>query len=131
MTGDDRDVHLAIRRQRQMCIRDSSNQDSVTVNATQTPELTLVKSTTTASYAAVGDLIDYSYAVSNSGNVTLAEPVTIADDKTTATCAVSGDADLDVEETVICTAVDYAVTQAYIGGRYVTILAAASAGGSI
>ena len=90
----------------------------------------MVKSTTTDTYAAVGDLIDYSYDVTNSGNVTLAEPVTIADDKTTATCALSGDGDLDVGETVICTAVDYVVTQADIDFGSVTNLATASADGT-
>ena len=61
----------------------------MTVDATQEPELTLDKSTTTTTYSSVGDLIDYSYDVENTGNVTLAEPVTITDDKTTATCALS------------------------------------------
>ena len=108
----------------------TSNEDSVTVDATQTPALTLVKSTTTTTYSVVGDTIDYSYDVTNSGNVTLAEPVTIADDKTTATCALSGDGDLDVGETVTCTAVDYVVTQADIDNGSVTNLATASADGT-
>ncbi len=108
----------------------SSNQDSVVVTATQTPALTLVKSTTTTNYATPGDVLDYSYSVTNIGNVTLAEPVTIADDKTPATCALSGDGDLDVGETVICTAVAYAVTQADIDAGSVTNLATASAAGT-
>ncbi|MEN8108753.1 MAG: hypothetical protein ABFS22_12210, partial [Pseudomonadota bacterium] len=33
------------------------------------PALTLVVSTTTPNYSAVGNTIDYSYAVTNSGNV--------------------------------------------------------------
>jgi uncharacterized repeat protein (TIGR01451 family) len=42
--------------------------EAVTVNATQGPELTLVKSITGGDpYAAVGDVINYSFAVSNSG----------------------------------------------------------------
>jgi len=77
------------------------------ISATQTSELTLVKSTTTTTYAAVADLIDYSYSVENTGNVMLAEPVTISDDKTTATFTPSGDGDLDVGERVTCTALNY------------------------
>jgi uncharacterized repeat protein (TIGR01451 family) len=99
-------------------------------NTVVNPVLTLLKSTTTTTYSAVGDLIDYSYLVTNTGNVTLAEPVTIADDKTTATCAPSGDGDLDVGETVICTAVDYAVTQADIDAGSVTNIADATADGT-
>jgi uncharacterized repeat protein (TIGR01451 family) len=45
--------------------------ESVVVNE---PALTLVKSTTSTGYSAVGDALDYSYAVTNSGNVTLTEP---------------------------------------------------------
>jgi len=85
---------------------------------------------TTASFVAVSDEIDYSYSVTNSGNVTLDEPVTIADDKTTATCAPSGDGDLDVSETVICTAVNYIVTGGDIGAGSVTNTATASADGA-
>jgi uncharacterized repeat protein (TIGR01451 family) len=51
---------------------------AVTVEATQGPALTLVKTTTTADYAAVGDPIDYGFAVTNSGNVTLSG-VTVVD----------------------------------------------------
>ena len=59
----------------------TSNTDSVTVTATQNRVLTLDKTTTTTSYAAVGAVLRYSYLVSNSGNVRLAGPVTLADDK--------------------------------------------------
>ena len=45
--------------------------ESVTVTATQSPALTIDKTTTTATYSAVNDPIDYSYLVTNSGNVTL------------------------------------------------------------
>ena len=48
--------------------------------------LTLVKTATPATYDAVGDVISYSYTLSNSGNVTLAGPVTVTDDKVTVSC---------------------------------------------
>src|SRR5437899_2041184 len=52
--------------------------------------LTLKKSTTTATYAAVGDTISYSYKLTNSGNVTLSSPYTVNDDKATVTCPTIG-----------------------------------------
>ena len=48
-----------------------SNQ--VTVTATQTNTLSVVKSTTMASYSAVGDVIDYTYVVTDTGNTTLSD----------------------------------------------------------
>ena len=50
---------------------------------TQTPELRLDKTATPATYDAVGDVIAYSYVVTNTGNVTLAGPFTVNDDKAT------------------------------------------------
>ena len=63
----------------------TSNQDSETVTAVQTPALTLVKTATPPTYDAVGDVISYSYLVTNNGNVTLAGPFTVTDDKATVT----------------------------------------------
>jgi len=58
-----------------------SNQDSETVTAAQSPALTLVKTATPTTYDSVGDVVGYSYLVTNSGNVSLLGPVTVADDK--------------------------------------------------
>ena len=51
------------------------------INANQEPALTMVKSALDSSFAAVGDLIDYTYVVTNSGNVTITDPVTVSDDR--------------------------------------------------
>ena len=58
----------------------SSASDPSTVNFMQAPVLTLVKTATPTTYAAVGDLISYSYLLTNDGNVTLSQPFTIDDD---------------------------------------------------
>ena len=63
--------------------------------------LAIVKTATPATYSAVGDVISYSYLVTNSGNVTLAGPVTVADDKATVTCPAGGLAPL---ASMTCTA---------------------------
>ncbi len=56
-------------------------QSSVTVPATQTPTIALVKSASIPSFSAQGTVITYSYKVTNSGNVTL-NPVTVTDPMT-------------------------------------------------
>ena len=75
-----------------------SNEDSETVTAVPSPELSLVKTATPTIYNSVGDVINYSYVVKNTGNVTLAGPVTMADDKATVTCPAGGLAPGDVDD---------------------------------
>ncbi|HEY3044376.1 MAG TPA: kelch repeat-containing protein, partial [Vicinamibacterales bacterium] len=48
--------------------------------------LTLDKSADVASYDSPGDVINYSYDLTNSGNVTLPQPFTVTDNKTAPTC---------------------------------------------
>ena len=96
--------------------------DTVTVTATQSPALTIDKSTTTTTFAAPGDLISYSYLVTNSGNVTLSGPFTVSDDTTTVACPA--DASLAPAGTLTCTA-SYSVTQADIDAGFVTNIASA------
>ena len=111
----------------------NSNQDTETVTAVQTQTLSLVKSATPSTYSTVGQSISYSYLVTNTGNVRLAGPVTVTDDKATVTCpAVStvgnNDSFLDPGEAVTCTA-SYTITQADLNSGSVTNIAKASAAG--
>jgi uncharacterized repeat protein (TIGR01451 family) len=111
-----------------------SNQDSKTVTADQHPALTLAKSASPATYNAVAQVISYSYLVTNTGNVSLAGPVTVNDDKATVSCpdlSAVGNHDglLDPNESVTCTA-SYSITQADINNGHVTNTATAHAGGT-
>ena len=49
----------------------TSNSDSVTVHGTQSPALSLHKSSSATGYAAVGDSLSYSYDLTNTGNAPL------------------------------------------------------------
>ena len=111
-----------------------SNEDKATVNAIQRKTLSLDKSALPATYDSVGDLIAYSYLVTNTGNVRLTGPVTVADDKTTVICpnvntVGNNDGFLDPAESITCTA-SYAITQADLNNGSVTNTAKASAGGT-
>jgi LPXTG-site transpeptidase (sortase) family protein len=98
-----------------------------------TTGLTLDKTVTETSFTLAGDLLHYSYLVTNSGFAALLGPVTITDDKATVTCpAVNtvGDLDayLDPGESLTCTAT-YTVTAADVLAASVTNTASASAAG--
>lgn len=108
----------------------SSVPDSVTVNGTQTPSLDLIKAAVTADYDADGDFIDYTYTVTNTGNITLAGPVSVTDNLiASVNCPATGTDGLAPGETIVCTA-RYWVTQADVDAGSVTNLASASADGT-
>ncbi len=88
----------------------TSNDDSETVTAVGTGALVLVKTATPQTYNAVGDVIDYSYLLTNGTNVTLSPPYTITDDKSIdENCPAVPDS-LAPGGTVTCTA-SYTITQ--------------------
>jgi hypothetical protein len=95
------------------------------------PELMLVKTANPTTYDTVGQLITYSFAVSNTGNVVIIPPITIDDDRTAnescpaMTTVGNGDSFLDPEETIVCIAT-YTVTLADLTSGAVTNTATAS-----
>ncbi len=106
--------------------------DSVTINATQTPSLLIDKSSTDTTYTAVGDVLTYSYEVTNNGNVTLTTPISVADDIINAagdlvTCPALPVGGLAPGSSITCTGT-YSVTQDDLNAGSVTNTATASDG---
>lgn len=102
----------------------TSNTDTLIIPSNQDQKLTLVKSVVSGDlYVAAGDTVEYSYALSNSGNVTLtgngsSGEFTITDDKASVTCPLTT-ISLAPKETVTCTAT-YTITPADITAQSVT-----------
>ena len=100
-----------------------------------TTRLSIFKDAVERYFTTAGDILNYSYLVTNSGFAPLLGPVIVADDKSAdETCpAVStvGDFDdyLDPGESITCTAT-YSVQPADVTAGFVTNLASASAGGT-
>jgi uncharacterized repeat protein (TIGR01451 family) len=88
-----------------------SNEDDETVASVPRPALTLVKSASPATYDSVGDVITYTYTLTNSGNVTLSGPFTIEDDRATVTVTQPADGMLSPGEST-AGAASYTITQA-------------------
>ena len=97
--------------------------------------LTLVKTATPATYTSVGNVINYSFSVTNTGGLRLLGPVTVADDKATnETCPAvttvgNNDTYLDPGESITCTA-SYTITAGDVTAKSVTNVASASADGT-
>jgi LPXTG-site transpeptidase (sortase) family protein len=96
---------------------DVTDTDSKTVTLTQNPSLNVVKSSTTTSITAAGQVAPYTFTVTNTGNVTLTN-VTVTDAKCDASPTLqSGDTDndskLDLTETWVFTC-SHTVTQAEV-----------------
>jgi large repetitive protein len=85
-----------------------SNPSSETVYAAQSPSLTVEKSSTTSSVTTAGQIVDYTYSVTNTGNITITG-ISLADDNTDA-APVCGASTLAPAATTTCTA-QHTVTQ--------------------
>jgi uncharacterized repeat protein (TIGR01451 family) len=100
-----------------------------------TTGLTFAKSATQNHFTAAGNVLNYSYVVTNSGSATLTGPVTVSDDKSTdESCpalSTVGDNDnyFDPAEAITCTAT-YTVAAADVTAKQVTNVASATVGGA-
>jgi len=102
---------------------------TVIVNAVQGPRLDLKKEAKQTTFAQAGDKLDYTYTLTNNGNVSLSGPFTVTDDKITDPNAVTCPAtptSLAHGETIVCTAT-YTVTGADISAGSVANKAIAHA----
>jgi hypothetical protein len=87
------------------------------------PYLTLVKTADPTTFNWVGDVIEYSYELTNTGDVILEGPFTVTDDKATVTCPDV--ASLAPTESITCTA-SYTITWDDVLAGSVTNTATAS-----
>ncbi|MGI9404766.1 MAG: DUF7507 domain-containing protein, partial [Hyphomicrobiaceae bacterium] len=96
------------------------------------PALSIVKTSTTVNFFAVGETIPYEYAVTNNGNITLTTPVTVSDDRVnaagdTVSCPPLPPGGLAPQASITCTAT-YDVTQAEFDAGSVSNIAVATSG---
>ena len=106
----------------------TSNQAQATVTATQTRALAIEKTAQEATYAAVGAVIHYSYKVTNAGNVTLHDPITVSDDKAAnESCPALPAGGLAPGAWITCSA-SYTITQADLDAGSLTNVASATDG---
>jgi uncharacterized repeat protein (TIGR01451 family) len=80
----------------------TSNEDTATAYASQRRGLTLTKTASPTTYTKAGDVIGYTFVLTNSGNVTLTGPFTISDPIAAATCPASPSS-LAPGESITCT----------------------------
>jgi uncharacterized repeat protein (TIGR01451 family) len=99
--------------------------DNATVTLTQTPGLGIVKAAVQPNFAAAGDVIDYTYTVTNTGNVTFSGPFLVSDDKI-ANVVCPATSSLTPGASIVCHA-SYTVTAADVTAGHITNVAAARA----
>jgi large repetitive protein len=95
--------------------------DGEDVPGDQNPALTLDKTVTETSYDAMGDILHYSYKLTNSGNVTLIAPFSVDDYQTTVTCPATPTS-LAPLAYIDCSAT-YVIDQADLDAGFVTNVA--------
>src|SRR5439155_783003 len=103
----------------------NSNQASATVTAGQTKALTIAKSASPTTYSTVGQVITYTYTITNSGNTTLDGPFSVSDDKQPTVSCPTGS--LAPGASITCTSL-HTITQADIDAGSIVNTASASNG---
>ena len=88
----------------------TSPPDDETVTADQNPALTILKTASPTTYDTLNQVISYSYKVTNSGNVTIDQPITIDDDIATDEVCPAVPADLAPGDSITCAA-SHTITQ--------------------
>ena len=104
----------------------NSNQDQETVTAVRTGTLVLVKTATPGTYDSVGDVISYSYQLTNGMNITLSAPYSIDDDIAIDESCAGQPATMAPGESVTCTA-SHTITQTDLDAGSVTNVATGQA----
>src|SRR5439155_1592817 len=104
----------------------SQGTDTATVNFPQFPILTLAKSANPTTYNAVGQVITYTYTITNSGNTTLDAPFSVTDNKL-GTISPCGSGPLAPSASTTCTST-HTITQADIDAGSIVNTASASNG---
>ena len=103
-------------------------EDDATVTGEQLPELDVVKTATDVNFELPGNISTYEYVVTNTGNVTITDPITVSDNLiTNVTCPALPAGGLAPNASLTCMAT-YTVTQADLDAGQVTNLASASDG---
>ena len=108
------------------------SEDSATYGTTG---LTSVKTANTTVYTTAGDIIDYTFTVTNTGSATLNGPVTVTDDHiASVTCPAlstigNGNNFFEPAEQIVCTG-SYTITALDVSNGSVTNIAHANAGGA-
>jgi hypothetical protein len=110
----------------------TSNRSAVTINASA---LKLGVSADHPTYERAGELLTFTYVITDQSRIPLSGPITVTDDKTQVTCpdpTTMGNQDkfLDWNETITCTG-QYPIAQADIDRGSITNTARASAGGIV
>jgi hypothetical protein len=88
------------------------------------PALTLIKTAAPLIFVKAGDVINYTYVMTNTGDVALVAPFTVTDDKAVTSCPSA--ATLAVSASLTCTG-SYTILQADVAAGFVTNIATASA----
>ena len=99
--------------------------DRLAIKIEQTPALTIVKSATPMSYNQVGQVITYTYVVTNTGNVSVPGQITVDDSRVDVFCPPS--TGLAPGESLTCTA-SHTVTQADLDAGKIVNVASATNG---